>query len=60
MYGKKVSVTETLIERYDLPVYIPKNRNDLAAGIAYPKGTDLHAAAHRYLLKDAKWVIVAD
>ena len=43
---KKVVVTGVVIERHgSLP----------QAGIAVPPGTDLHKAAHRYLLKDAKW-----
>ena len=61
IYGKKVSITGTLIERHDLPVFIQKpGKKNLRDGIPVPKGTDLHAAAHRYLLKDAKWVIVAE
>lgn len=59
-YGKKVTVTGTLIEKHDLPVYIPKNQNDIRSGIIVQKGTDLHAASHRYLLKDAKWEIVKE
>lgn len=58
---KNVSVTGTLIERHDLPVFIQKRGNrDIPSGISVPKGTDLHEAAHRYLLKDVKWVIVAE
>lgn len=60
MYGKKVSVTGTLIERHDRPVFIHKPGDIPRSGIAVPKGTDLHAAAHRYLLKDAKWVIIPE
>jgi hypothetical protein len=61
MYGKKVSVTGTLIERHDLPVFVQEpGRKNLRSGIPVPKGTDLHAAAHRYLLKDAKWVVIPE
>jgi hypothetical protein len=52
---KKVVVTGVVIERHDLPVYIKRPGSLPQAGIAVPPGTDLHKAAHRYLLKDAKW-----
>lgn len=60
--NKKVSVTGILIERHDLTVYIPEDdENQIPhAARVYPKGTDLHEAAHRYLIKDAKWVIVEE
>ncbi len=60
LYGKKVTVTGTLIERHDLPVYIPEHENDYRCARPYPIGTDLHEAAQRYLLKDAKWMIVKE
>lgn len=60
LYDKKVTVTGTLIEKHDLPVYIPKNRQDIRSGIAVRKGTDLHEAAHRFLLKDVKWTVVEE
>ena len=53
--GKRVSVTGTVIERHDLPVFIPNRANRGIQGIPVPKGTNLHEAAHRYLLKDATW-----
>ena len=55
MRGKHVSVTGTVIERHDKPVFIPSPRNRGVQGIPVPKGTDLHKASHRYLLKDATW-----
>jgi hypothetical protein len=53
--GKRVSVTGTVIERHDLPVFIQNRANRGVQGIPVPKGTNLHEAAHRYLLKDATW-----
>ena len=53
--GKRVSVTGTLIERHDLPVFIPSPNDPGIQGIPVPKGTDLHKASQRYLLKDATW-----
>ncbi|MBB6372478.1 hypothetical protein [Chryseobacterium shigense] len=56
---KTVKVTGTIIEKNDLPVFIP-NENDpvLQQGIPEPKGTDLEEASHRYLLKDYTYSIV--
>ncbi len=55
MWGKSVSVTGVVIGRYDLTVFIPSRRNRGIQGIPIPKGTDLHNASHRYLLKDTTW-----
>ena len=55
MRGKHVVVTGTVIERHDLPVFIPSPTEPAVQGIPVPKGTDLHKASHRYLLKDATW-----
>ncbi|MHA3775414.1 hypothetical protein ACXR0O_28165 [Verrucomicrobiota bacterium sgz303538] len=53
--GKRVSVTGTLIERHDLPVYVHRDGEPPGVGEAVPLGTDLREASHRFLLKDAKW-----
>jgi hypothetical protein len=55
MRGKRVSVTGTVIERHDLPVFIPSPTEPGVQGVPVPIGTDLHKASHRYLLKDATW-----
>lgn len=55
LYGKQVSVTGIVIERHDLPVYVPRRGDLPQAARAVRPGTDLRKAAHRYLLKDAKW-----
>ena len=52
--GKRVSVTGTLIKRYDLPVYIQKIGEPVRTGIPVPEGTDLHSASKRYLLENAR------
>lgn len=56
---KTVEVTGTVIEKNDLPVFIP-NESDplLQQGIPEPKGIDLEKASHRYLLKDYTYSIV--
>ena len=56
--GKLLEVTGVLIEKHDLPVYIHKEGEPYSAMIAYPPGTDLKKASHRYLLEDPKWVII--
>jgi hypothetical protein len=53
--SKSAQVTGVLIERYDLPVFVPSNDSIVQQGIPVPKGTDLKEASHRYLLKDFKW-----
>lgn len=54
---KTVKVTGILLERNDLPVYIPDDKNPIhQQGIPVLKGTDLEEASHRYLLKEYKWI----
>lgn len=55
--AKTVKVTGILMERNDLPVYIPDEKNPkYKQAIPMPKGTDLKEASHRYLLKEYKWI----
>jgi hypothetical protein len=56
--GKRVRVTGTVIERHNLPVFIPRKDELPVQGIPVPEGTDLHKASRRFLLQDAKWVVV--
>ncbi|MEQ6123113.1 hypothetical protein AAON49_02795 [Pseudotenacibaculum sp. MALMAid0570] len=58
--GKVLRVTGTLIQRYDLPVFIYNKKNLLRAGIPVPEGTDLKKASHRYLLKNIEWEIISE
>lgn len=53
--GKRLRVTGTVIERHDLPVFIPRKGALPLAGIPVPEGTDLHRASLRFLLQNAKW-----
>jgi hypothetical protein len=53
--SKSVQVTGVLIERYDLPVFVPSNDSIVKQGIPVPKGTDLKEASHRYLMKNYDW-----
>ena len=56
--GQKVRVTGILDERHDLPVFIQKPGQPVAAGIPVPEGTDLRAASHRYVVRNAKWSLI--
>lgn len=63
VYGKTITVSGTVIEKFDLPVFVPcDGQHPLTApsGIPVPEGTDLHEASRRYLLKDADWKVVQD
>lgn len=53
---KTVEVSGILTEKYDLPVFIVDDQDSTVhQGIPMPKGTDLKAASHRYLLKKYVW-----
>lgn len=56
---KTVKVTGFLIEKNDLPVFIP-NENDsiIQQGIPTSKETNLKEATHRYLLKEYEWEVI--
>ncbi len=56
--GKRIKVTGILIEKYDLPVFIPNKGELPVSGIPIPKGTDLKEASHRYLLENAEWELI--
>ena len=53
--GKRVKVRGIVIEKYDLPVFIPKKGDLPRAGMPVPEGTDLKEASRRYLLENAEW-----
>ena len=57
--GKILKVTGTVIEKYDLPVYVPQKGEPEKSGIAVEEGTDLKEASHRFLLKNAKWEVIS-
>ncbi|OAI49620.1 hypothetical protein AYO44_06345 [Planctomycetaceae bacterium SCGC AG-212-F19] len=56
--GKRLRVTGTVIERHDLPVFIPKPDKAPPQGIPVPEGTDLQKASQRFLLQNARWAVV--
>jgi len=58
--GKTLKVSGTVIEKYDLPVFIYKEGDPIKSGMPVPEGTDLKKASHRYLLKDAEWEIISE
>jgi hypothetical protein len=55
LVGKRVRVTGTVIERFDLPVFVRKPGEPISSGIPVPEGTDLREASRRYLLGNATW-----
>ena len=56
--GQRVRVTGILEERHDLPVFIQKPGEPVAGGIPVREGTDLRAASHRYVVRNAKWSLI--
>ena len=58
---KTLKVTGILIERNDLPVYIPDENTPIyQQAMPFSKGADLKKESHRYLLKDYKWIEVTN
>lgn len=57
--AKTVKVTGVLIEKNDLPVFIPDEKNSvIQQGIPNPKKSNLKEASRRYLFKDYKYSII--
>jgi hypothetical protein len=56
--GKPLRVTGTVIERFDLPVFVPKDGEPTPSGIPVREGTDLHEASRRFLLRGARWSVL--
>lgn len=54
----RVQVTGTLVEDHGLPVFVAKD-GEVRHGIPVPEGTDLDSASHRYLIRGARWQVVA-
>lgn len=50
--GKRVCVEGKVIERKDLPVFIPKPGEPEMQGMPMPEGTDLNKASRRFLIAD--------
>lgn len=56
-----LEVTGTLIEKYDLPIFRKKELSSgeiQRSGIPVRYGINLKLASHRFLLKDATWIII--
>ena len=53
--GRRLRVTGTLAEDHGLPVFVPRDDEPIVQGVPVPEGTDLDAASHRFLLRDARW-----
>ena len=56
--GKRLEVRGLLSEAYDLPVFIPKKGEPQKQGIPLPEASDLRKASHRFILKNASWIML--
>jgi hypothetical protein len=56
--GRRVRVAGILDERHDLPAYVARPGEPVAAGIPVAEGADLRKASHRYIVRDAKWSLI--
>jgi hypothetical protein len=48
-------VTGTVVERSDLPVFVPRPGEPIVQGIPVEPDADLERAKKRYLLQNATW-----
>jgi len=55
LVGRRVRVTGVLEERNDLPVFVQKPGEPVAAGMPVAEGSDLQQASRRYVLRNATW-----
>ena len=53
--GEQVTVTGTVVERNDVPVFIPNPNKPLVQGVPVPEGTDLEGASKRYVLESVEY-----
>ncbi len=56
--GHRVRVTGKVVMARDLPVFVREPGEPEIQGMPVPAGTDLDEASKRYLLADARWVVV--
>lgn len=56
--GRRVRVTGTVVERHDLPVFIPQPDKPVIQGIPLAEGTDLRQVSRRFFLQNAIWTAV--
>lgn len=57
--GELVVVTGTVVQRADVPVFIPKEGEPMRKGATVPPGTDLKEASKRYILEKVTWKLAA-
>lgn len=55
--GTELCVTGTLVQRRDLPVFVPEEDGVAKAGMPVAVGSGGSDAGLRFLLKDAKWIV---
>ncbi len=53
--GTRVRVSGVLAEDHATPVFVQKEGEPIRSGVPVVEGTDLDAASHRFVLKDATW-----
>ena len=53
--GEQVTVTGTVVERNDVPVFIPNPNKPLVQSVPVPEGTDLEGASKRYVLESVEY-----
>ncbi len=56
--GRKLRVTGVLEERNDLPVFLQRPGEPVAAGMPAAEGTDLQQASRRYVIRNATWTLI--
>ena len=58
LQGRHMIVTGRLVEKFDLPVFIPDPTKEAIQGIPVPAGTDLHKASRRLVLENPQIEII--
>ena len=53
--GETITVTGTVVERNDLPVFAPDPNRLPIQGVPVPQGTNLEDASKRYILESVSW-----
>jgi hypothetical protein len=56
--GKRLRVRGTVIQRDDLPAFLGKRGESSRAGVPVRSEKELKQAKRRFLLKDAKWIVL--
>ncbi len=56
--GEVVEVTGLVVQRNDVPVFIPEHGEPIRQGVPVPPDTDLQEAQKRYILENVEWKLV--